>query len=107
MSKKQYTKKEKATLIKAVEKALLDLEEEGMRIDFQIMARRLGTARSTLYRNPTVRRIITEARDRQELSSNYLYQLQEEMNNLRYRVSLLEEAVFGQKSNPQTNFREE
>lgn len=93
MKDKQYTKKEKATLIARVEKAVEELRETGCQVDFQAVSRKLGIARSTLYRNPTVRQIITRTREQQQLAANTLFHLQQEISALKARVEQLEEQL--------------
>lgn len=93
MRRKQLTKKEKIALINAVEQAIQELEEAGEKVDFPAVARKLNIARSTLYRNTTVRHIITSAREKRRLSANTLFKLQEDVEDLKNRVSYLEELV--------------
>ncbi|ADE56184.1 DUF6262 family protein [Aminobacterium colombiense] len=91
LSDKQTTKKERKELIEAVHTALEELLMSQQHIDFKAVARKLGIARSTLYRNPIVREEIAAAREKSRVSSISLPQLQEEIRLLKERVQKLED----------------
>lgn len=92
------TKREKKQLIEAVVKAIADLEASGSNIDFQTVSRKMGIARSTLYRNQIVRETISSARKNNKLPPNTLdnlqnqiYELQEKIYDLEARIKFLED----------------
>ena len=93
MEKGKRTKKEKVQLIQATEAAIQKLFQEEKKIDFQSVARELGVARSTLYRNPTVRSLISNARNSQFLSMDSIDRFENEIEELKERVGYLEETV--------------
>ncbi len=93
LEKKKVTKKEKTALIYATEKAVQELIENGQRVDFQSVARKLGVARSTLYRNQTVYSIIAHARYNQYYAGDPIAHLQWEIEGLKERVTELEERI--------------
>lgn len=93
MPEKQETKKEKQSLVDAVDRALEDIRIAGEEIDFLAVAERIGVARSTLYRNRVAREHVATARDRQRFAANTHRQLLEEMESLRDRVEVLEQKV--------------
>lgn len=93
MPEKQETKKEKQSLVDAVDRALEDIRLAGEEIDFLAVAERTGVARSTLYRNRVAREHVATARDRQRVSANTHRQLLEEIESLRTRVEALEHKV--------------
>lgn len=97
LSEKQITKKEKKRLIEAVEKTIAEMEGLGSHIDFQTVSRKMGIARSTLYRNQVVRETISAARQKNKLPPNTLdnlqaqiYELQEKVYDLESRLKVLE-----------------
>jgi len=90
LPEKQVTKKEKREFIEAVEKVIAEMELSGSRIDFQTVSRKMGTARSTLYRNKIVRETISSARQRNKLPSNTLDSLQSQIQELQGRICELE-----------------
>ncbi len=97
LTEKQITKKEKKQLVEAVEKAIKEMEVMGSHIDFQTVSRKMGIARSTLYRNQVVRETISAARQKNKLPLNTLdtlqtqiYELQEKVYDLESRLKILE-----------------
>ncbi len=97
LSEKQITKKEKRELIEAVQKAIADMEITGSHVDFQTVSRKMGIARSTLYRNQVARETISAARQKNKLPPNTLdnlqaqiYELQEKVYDLETRLKVLE-----------------
>ncbi len=93
MVKRKVTQKEKTNLIHATEKALRELNEGGEKIDFQAVARKLGVARSTLYRNQTVYSLINNARHNQFFVSDPINHFQREIEGIKGRLEELEEKV--------------
>jgi len=93
MEKRKTTKKEKTALIYATEKAIKELIEAGERVDFQAVARKLGVARSTLYRNQTVYSIIAHARYNQHYGGDPIAHFQWEIEGLKERVQELEDRI--------------
>jgi BMFP domain-containing protein YqiC len=90
---KQVTKKEKKELLLQVEKQLDELMKSGEDINFQILSRKLGIARSTLYRNTSVRQMVIAAREDRKIPSDILTRIQENNRELEDRVFKLEKKV--------------
>lgn len=93
MLEKQKTKREKPSLIEAVDRAIEKMTEAKEEIDFLSVARKIGVARSTLYRNTVVREHIVAAREYQRLSFNTQWNLLNEVETLKERVEALERKV--------------
>lgn len=111
MTKRKVTQKEKANLINATERAIQELNESGEKIDFQAVARKLGVARSTLYRNQTVYSLIANARNNQFLVSDPINHFQREIEGIKGRLDVLEEKVAlileEEKMTPRINYSKE
>lgn len=93
LSDKQVTKKEKKELLEQVEKELKELKETGETINFKVLSRKLGIARSTLYRNTSVRQMVTAAREDRRIPSDIISKLLDNNAELEKRVSMLEKKV--------------
>jgi hypothetical protein len=93
MHEKQRTRYEKPSLIEAVDRAIEEMTEASEEVDFISVARRIGVARSTLYRNTIVREHIAAAREKQRLSLNTQWKLTSEVESLKQRVEVLEREV--------------
>jgi hypothetical protein len=93
MLEKQKTKREKPSLIEAVDRAIEKMTEAKEEVDFLSVARKIGVARSTLYRNTVVREHIAAAREYQRLSFNTQWNLLNEVETLKERVEALERKV--------------
>jgi len=95
MQEKQRTKREKPSLVEAVDRAIEEMTEAKEEVDFLSVARKIGVARSTLYRNTVAREHIAAAREYQKLSFNTQWNLLNEVEVLKQRVSVLERKVEG------------
>ena len=73
-----------------MERTIAEMEQMGSHIDFQTVSRKMGMARSTLYRNKIVRETISSARQRNKLPSNTLDSLQSQMFELQEKVRELD-----------------
>ena len=69
------------------------MRSSGQEVDFQSVARKLGVARSTLYRNLAVRKLVEEVRMRRRGGVVPYSRLVEEVADLRRRVEELERKV--------------
>ncbi|MFP4482984.1 MAG: DUF6262 family protein [Thermovirgaceae bacterium] len=99
MQEKQRTKREKPSLVEAVDKAIEEMTEAKEEVDFLSVARKIGVARSTLYRNTVAREHIAAAREYQRLSVNTQWNLLKEVEALKQRVEGLERKVEGLEMN--------
>ena len=87
------TKKEKRSLIRAVDQTIKKLENNNWEISFSTVAREIGVARSTLYRNPTARKKIEKARRKKELAIDneaLIYELKGEIKEIKNKMDRLE-----------------
>lgn len=87
---KQMTKNERKELIKSVEEAIQSLTKEGKKIDFSEVASKLGVARSTLYRNPTVRSKIISARNEMKTRGDILLDLEKRLYIMENKLEKIE-----------------
>jgi len=92
-TEKQMTKNERKELINSVEKAIDTLISEGKKIDFSEVASKLGVARSTLYRNPTVRSKIISARNEMKTRGDILLDLENRLYFLENKLLGIESAL--------------
>ncbi|MFO7882336.1 MAG: DUF6262 family protein [Kosmotogaceae bacterium] len=97
-TEKQMTKNERKELINSVEKAIETLTREGRKVDFSEIALKLGVARSTLYRNPTVRSKIISARNEMKTRGDILLDLENKLYTLENRLLGIETALKEQQS---------
>jgi hypothetical protein len=95
MREKQRTKREKPSLVEAVDRVIEEMTEAKEEVDFLSVARKIGVARSTLYRNTVAREHISAAREYQRLSLNTQWNLLNEVEALKKRVEALERKVEG------------
>lgn len=93
MQEKQRTKREKPSLVDAVDKAIEEMTKGKEEVDFLSVAKKIGVARSTLYRNTIAREHIAAAREYQRLSFNTQWNLLNEVESLKQRVAVLEKKV--------------
>lgn len=93
MQEKQRTKREKPSLVEAVDRAIEEMTEAKEEVDFLSVARKIGVARSTLYRNTMAREHIAAAREYQRLSFNTQWNLLKEVETLKKRVDALEQKI--------------
>ncbi len=87
---KQITKNERKELINSVEEAIQTLTEEGKKVDFSEVASKLGVARSTLYRNPTVRSKIISARNEMKTRGDILLDLEKRLYMMENKLEKIE-----------------
>lgn len=92
-TEKQMTKNERKELINSVEKAIETLAREGKKIDFSEVASKLGVARSTLYRNPTVRSKIISTRNEMKTRGDILLDLENRLYSLENKLLGIETAL--------------
>jgi septal ring factor EnvC (AmiA/AmiB activator) len=92
-TEKQMTKNERKELINSVEKTIETLTREGKKIDFSEVASKLGVARSTLYRNPTVRSKIISARNEMKTRGDILLDLEKSLYSLENKLLVIETAL--------------
>lgn len=93
MEERRFTRKEKRSLIQMVEEAIAAVRESGQRVDFPAVAREVGVTRSTLYRNKTVRDMVSAAREDERMSSNLLSALRADIEALRARLEEVEKRL--------------
>jgi septal ring factor EnvC (AmiA/AmiB activator) len=92
-TEKQMTKNERKELINSVEKTIETLTREGKKIDFSEVASKLGVARSTLYRNPTVRSKIISARNEMKTRGDILLDLENRLYSMENKLLGIETAL--------------
>ncbi|WP_460836083.1 hypothetical protein, partial [Nocardioides hungaricus] len=76
------------SILNDVERACVQLRRDGQPVTFTAVAATIGTARSTLYRNPAIRAMINEQRHR-EAANGTLTGLTDEIATLRTVVDEL------------------
>ena len=83
MVDKQVTQRVKQELIEQVQEALEKLSLQGKEISYVSLARELGVARSTLYRNEPVRHLVTAAKQYLTVKASDILSLKHEVTELR------------------------
>nr|WP_169311618.1 DUF6262 family protein [Thermovirga lienii] len=86
-------KRGKQGLFDAVKVAIDEMKASGQDVDFQSVARKLGVARSTLYRNSLVRELVEKARTEKRGKVVPYSDLITVVEDLKRRVEELERKV--------------
>jgi len=94
-SSMKLEKRGKQSLFDAVKVAIDEMKAAGQDVDFQSVARKLGVARSTLYRNALVRELVEKARTEKRGRVVPYSDLIVVVEDLKRRVEELERKVQG------------
>ena len=93
MPGRQQTKRMKPALLDKVEAAIVILREGDEVVSFTAVARAMGVARSTLYRNPGVRRLVAAAKQKVEVEGGDIISLRSVLAEIRHSLDEVKQSL--------------
>ncbi|MDP2954538.1 MAG: DUF6262 family protein [Chloroflexota bacterium] len=86
MPDQQQTKRTKPALLDKVQAAIAVLHEGDEEVTFPAIAHAVGVARSTLYRNPSVRGLVAAAKQKVEVEGADIISLRSILEQIRHSL---------------------
>jgi len=83
----------KPALLDKVEAAIVILREGDEVVSFTAVARAMGVARSTLYRNPGVRRLVAAAKQKVEVEGGDIISLRSVLAEIRHSLDEVKQSL--------------
>ncbi len=93
MLDRQQTQRTDPALLDKVQEAIAVLHERGAPITFPAVARAVGVARSTLYRNPSARGLVAAAKHKVAVEGAELISLRKDLALIRHALEEVKQSV--------------
>jgi len=93
MPHRQQTKRTKPALLDKVEAAIVILREGDEAVTFPAVARAVGVARSTLYRNPGVRGLVAVAKQKAAVEGADIISLRSVLEQIRHSLDEVKQSL--------------